>query len=64
MSEASYPVVVETPHGQIQTDVRARASDGPHTVAETLRNAGWMVFRVRFAAGTWIAHVINSKRVA
>ena len=64
MSEAFYPVVVETPHGRIQTDFCARASDGPHAVAETLRDAGWMVFRLRFAAGTWIAHVINSKRSA
>jgi len=64
MSEACYPVVVETPHGQVQADFCVRASDGPHTVAETLRNAGWIVFRLRFAAGTWIAHVINSKRSA
>jgi hypothetical protein len=42
----------------------ARETDGPRTVAETLRNAGWIVFRLRFAAGTWIAHVINSKRSA
>ena len=40
MSEACYPVVVETPHGQVQADFCVRASDGPHTVAETLRNAG------------------------
>jgi len=55
---------VETPHGQVQADFCVRASDGPHTVAETLRNAGWIVFRLHFAAGTWIAHVINSKRSA
>jgi hypothetical protein len=64
MSEPCYPVVVETPHGQVQTDFCARESDGPNNVAETLRNAGWIVFRLRFAAGTWIAHVINSKRSA
>jgi len=64
MSEACYPVVVETPHGQVQADFCVRESDGPHTVAETLRNAGWIVFRLHFAAGTWIAHVINSKRSA
>jgi hypothetical protein len=64
MSEAYYPIVVETPHGQVRADVCARASDGPQTVAKTLRNAGWIVFRLRFAAGTWIAHVINSKRTA
>jgi hypothetical protein len=64
MSEARYPVVVETPHGQVQADFCARETDGPRTVAETLRNAGWIVFRLRFAAGTWIAHVINSKRSA
>ena len=62
MSEARYPVVVETPHGPVQADFCVRESDGPHTVAETLRNAGWIVFRLRFAAGTWIAQVINSKR--
>jgi len=66
MATRQYPVLVETSRGRAQAGFSLPGNAAPVDVSLTLREKGWMAYRIRFdhATTAWIATVMAWKQAA
>lgn len=66
MRQRRFPVLLDTARGRVRAGFSAPANEEPVRIAMKLRERGRTAYRVRFdfAAGAWIASVIDWKRAA